>query len=207
MMRIRESHPSMWARFEEKLRAHALKYGFGEGWVDYGLWRWQNPPEVQRKMAQRLGINLKPAEHSGDLEFVMVSGYRPCKAGGVSAEGSFGRSLNLEQIQQSGMMMAIGEVHSMDGVIMSTMGEDNVQVFASGTVIARSNNDPAARRLMHRAESSIRRALECAGCGLCAAGCKDKMIRINGSCAIVDEGCSHCGACLRSCPVARYLST
>ncbi len=207
MTRIREIHPEMWARLEEKLRSHAEKFGYGEGWVDYGLWRWQNPPRVQREMAERLGINLVPKVYEGDMEFSMVSGYRPCKAGGVSAEGSFGVPLNLEVIEDSGMLRVLGEVHSMDGVVTSGRGEDNVQVFASGTMTARSDTDPAARRLMGRAESSIRRALECTSCGLCVAKCEVRAVKVKDGRAVVNERCTHCGLCLMACPVVRYLST
>jgi len=207
MTRIREIHPEMWARLEEKLRSHAEKFGYGEGWVDYGLWRWQNPPRVQREMAERLGINLVPKVYEGDMEFSMVSGYRPCKAGGVSAEGSFGVPLNLEVIEDSGMLRVLGEVHSMDGVVTSGRGEDNVQVFASGTMTARSDTDPGARRLMGRAESSIRRALECTGCGLCVAKCEVRAVKVKDGRAVVNERCTHCGLCLMACPVVRYLST
>jgi len=207
MTRIREIHPEMWARLEEKLRSHAEKFGYGEGWVDYGLWRWQTPPRVQREMAERLGINLVPKVYEGDMEFSMVSGYRPCKAGGISAEGSFGVPLNLEVIEDSGMLRVLGEVHSMDGVVTSGRGEDNVQVFASGTMTARSDTDPAARRLMGRAESSIRRALECTGCGLCVAKCEVRAVKVKDGRAVVNEKCTHCGLCLMACPVVRYLST
>ncbi len=207
MTRIKELHPEMWARLEEKLRSHAEKFGYGDGWVDYGLWRWQNPPQVQREMAGRLGINLVPKVYEGDMEFSMVSGYRPCKAGGVSAEGSFGVPLNLEVIEDSGMLRVLGEVHSMDGVVTSSLGEDNVQVFASGTVTARSDTDAGARRLMRGAESSIRRALECTGCGLCVAKCEVRAVKMKDGRAVVNERCTHCGLCLMACPVVRYLST
>jgi phosphoadenosine phosphosulfate reductase len=207
MERIKEIHPQMWAKLEDKLSAHGEKFGYGKGWVDYGLWRWQNPPQVQREMAQKLGINLVPNEHDGDMEFSVVVGYRPCKAGGISAEGSFGAPLNLETIENSGMMNILGHVHSMDGVITSSNGEDNVQVFASGTVTARSDTEIRARKLMQWAEVSIRRALECTGCGLCAAKCKDKAIKITDSKAVVNEHCSHCGICHEACPVVRYLGT
>ena len=139
------------------------------------------------------------------MEFSVVVGYRPCKAGGISAEGSFGAPLNLETIENSGMLNILGQVHSMDGVITSNNGEDNVQVFASGTVTARSDTDIGARHLMGGAESSIRRALECTGCGLCAAKCKDKAIKISQGRAVVLENCNHCGICNGACPVVRYL--
>ncbi|TFH42269.1 MAG: hypothetical protein E4G94_06580 [ANME-2 cluster archaeon] len=93
----------------------------------------------------------------------------------------------------------------MDGVITSSNGEDNVQVFASGTATARSDTETRTRRLMQWAEVSIRRALECTGCGLCAAKCKDKAIKISQGRAVVQEHCSHCGVCHGACPVVRYL--
>lgn len=207
MSRIRDIHPEIWARFEEKLRSHAGKFGYGSGWVDYGLWRWQNPPKVQREMADRLGINLVPEKSGCEMEFSMVSGYRPCKAGGISAEGSFGVPLNLEAIKDSGMMKVLGEVHYMDGVITSGRGEDNVRVFASGTVTARSDTDTGARRLIKRAESSIRRSLECTGCGLCVGKCEVRGVKLKNGRAVVNENCDHCGSCLKACPVVRYLNT
>ncbi|MDF1558514.1 MAG: phosphoadenosine phosphosulfate reductase family protein, partial [ANME-2 cluster archaeon] len=207
MLRIKEIHPEMWSRFEEELRSHAEKFGYGKGWVDYGLWRWQNPPKVQREMAERLGINLVPKGYDGDMKFSMVSGYRPCKAGGISAEGSFGIPLNLEVIEDSCMMRVLGEVHSMDGVITSSHDEDTVQVFASGTMTARSDTDTGARSLMGMAESSIRRALECTGCGLCVAKCEVRAVKVKDGRALVNEMCTHCGLCLNACPVVRYLGT
>lgn len=207
MTRIKEIHPEMWARFEEKLRLHAWRFGYGDGWVDFGLWRWQNPPQVQREMAERIGINLVPKAFNADMEFSMVSGYRPCKAGGISAEGSFGVPLNLEVIEDSGMLGILGEVHFMDGVVTSSRGEDNVQVFASGTITARSDNDKAARQLMGRAESSIRRALDCAGCGLCVVKCEVRAIMVKDGRAVVNERCTRCGICENACPVVRYLGT
>ena len=205
MKRIEALHPHLWAKFDERLRSHAETMGYGQGWVDYGLWRWHNPPKVQREMARKLGINLIPNKHEGTLEFSVVSGYRPCKAGGISADGSFGGALNLERIEQSGMMRVLGDVHSMDGVIMASRGEGSVQVFASGTVTARHSSEPEARRLMKRAELCIRRALDCTGCGLCVGTCQDHGVRIENNRAVVNENCSHCGLCVKSCPVVRYL--
>ncbi len=158
-------------------------------------------------MAERLGINLVPGEFGGEMVFSMVSGYRPCKAGGVSAEGSFGMPLNLEAIEGSGMLRVLGEVHSMDGVITSGRGEDNVQVFASGTMTARSDTDAGARRLMSGAESSIRRSMECTGCGLCVAKCEVRGVKVKNGRAVVNENCNQCGLCLKACPVVRYLNT
>jgi phosphoadenosine phosphosulfate reductase len=207
MSRIKDIHPEMWARFEEKLRSHEEKFGYGRGWVDYGLWRWQNPPKVQRGMAERLGINLVPEGSGGEMEFSMVSGYRPCMSGRISAEGSFGVPLNLEVIRDSGMLGVLGEVHYMDGVIMTSRGDDNVQVLASGTVTARSDTDAGVKRLMRKAESLIRRALECTGCGLCMGKCEVQGVRIKDGRAVVNENCNHCGLCLKACPVVRYLNT
>jgi phosphoadenosine phosphosulfate reductase len=50
LLRIKHTHPHMWNRFEQKLKAYAEKNGYGEEWIDYGLWRWQNPPKVLREL-------------------------------------------------------------------------------------------------------------------------------------------------------------
>jgi len=110
------------------------------------------------------------------VQFTQTFGYRPCKAGGMTAEGSFGMPINLAHIEETGFLNIIGDTRSIEGVILAERGENNVHVYASGTLVARGGNEDEARELIGLAEKTIRRAISCTGCGVCVwpvcgAGC------------------------------------
>ena len=136
----------------------------------------------------------------------MTMGYRPCRAGGMTAEGSFGAPLNLSQISESGMLGMIGETNSIDGVIIVQTGKNNVHVYASGTVVARGGNEDEARELIGLAEKTILRALACTGCGVCVGQCAARAITVNGT-ARISGKCIRCGKCTGACPVVKFGSS
>ncbi|MEZ5335691.1 MAG: hypothetical protein R2741_10835 [Methanolobus sp.] len=67
----------------------------------------------------------------------MTTGYRPCKQGGISAEGGFDGPIDINRLELTGMLEAVGSTSYMEGVAMITDGENRAQVFASGNVTAR----------------------------------------------------------------------
>ena len=87
---------------------------------------------------------------------------------------------------------------------MLSKDEDRAQVFASGSVTARSDSDRDARKLMRKVELSVRRALFCSGCGVCVGKCPHGSIRVKKGLAIINEGCVHCGKCIDVCPVVKF---
>nr|BBA30766.1 hypothetical protein [uncultured Methanosarcinales archaeon] len=97
----------------------------------------------------------------------------------------------------------IGDTNSIDGVILAQRGEDNVHVYASGTVVARGKDEAAAVQLIGLAEKTIRRALSCTGCGVCLGQCAERAISVNGT-ARINEKCTHCGKCTWACPVVKF---
>ncbi|WP_406660413.1 phosphoadenosine phosphosulfate reductase family protein [Methanolobus sp. ZRKC3] len=207
LIRLKTTHPEMEKRLTDYLLSYAEKMGLSEEWVEHGFWRWQTLPPQLREIAKKKGINLHPkSDASGTLEFHVTSGYRPCKQGGISAEGAFDSAIDLEKLEITGMLEAVEKVLYMEGVASLLQDEDRVQVFASGTVTARSDTDKKARTLMKNVENSIRRSMLCSGCGVCVGKCPQKQIKLKKGVAIIGKKCSHCGLCIDVCPVVKFNS-
>ncbi|TGC08968.1 phosphoadenosine phosphosulfate reductase domain-containing protein [Methanolobus halotolerans] len=207
LIRLKETHPDMEKRLNDCLLSYAERMGLSEEWVKHGFWRWKKLPPQLQEIAKKKGINLVPTSSGpGKLNFCVTSGYRPCKQGGISAEGAFDAAIDLEKLEDVGMLNAVGKAAYMEGVVSLLRGEDRVQVFASGTVTARSDTDRKARSLMSKVEFSIRRALLCSGCGVCVGKCPNKVTRLRKGIAVVGNGCTHCGVCIEACPVVKFNS-
>jgi phosphoadenosine phosphosulfate reductase len=203
--RLKEIHLELYGRIEKYLLEYASRNGLPEEWVRYGFWRWQVVPKSIRMIAEKKKINLVPKYEKKPVKFTMTVGYRPCKAGGITAEGSFGAPLNLQLISETGFLTIIGNSSAIDGVILSQRGEDNVHVYASGTVVARSREQRSARELIGLAEKTILRALSCTGCGVCVGQCAARAVSVNGTARINDK-CTRCGKCTWACPVVKFGS-
>ncbi|HJH32118.1 MAG TPA: phosphoadenosine phosphosulfate reductase [Methanosarcinaceae archaeon] len=202
---LKKTHPDMEKRLTDYLLGYAGRMGLSKEWVEHGFWRWQTLPSHIAEIAHKKGINIIPKSEGMDtLTFTMTSGYRPCKAGGMSAEGGFGTAIDLARLEDTQMLRAAGDVSYMEGVASVLHDEDRAQVFASGNVTARSDNEKKARRLMHRVELSIRRALKCRGCGVCVGNCPHNVIVVGDGVAVIGDECVHCGKCIEVCPVVKF---
>ena len=201
--RLAEIHPELSEKLEKYLMEYAARNGLPQEWVTYGFWRWQVLPKSIRMIAEKKGINLVPICEKKPVHFTMTVGYRPCKAGGITAEGSFGTPLNLSLIEDTGFLGMLGDTNSIDGVILAQRGENNVHVYASGAVVARGGSEDEARQLIGLAEKTIRRALSCTGCGVCVGKCAARAISVNGR-ARISGKCTRCGKCTWSCPVVKF---
>ena len=204
--RLCQIHPELSEKLEKYLLDFASRSGLPEEWVTYGFWRWQVLPKSIQMIAEKKGINTIAKSSKKPLQFTMTIGYRPCRAGGMTAEGSFGTPLNLQQIEVSGLLTIIGETNSIDGVIIAQTGENNVHVYASGTVVARGGNEDEARELIGLAQKTILRAVTCTGCGVCVGQCAARVISVNGT-AQINGKCTRCGKCTRACPVVKFGSS
>jgi len=201
--RLCEIHPELSEKLEKYLLNYASISGLPKDWVTHGFWRWQVLPKSIQMIAEKKGINTIAKSSKKPLHFTMTIGYRPCRAGGMTAEGSFGTPLNLQQIEVSGLLTIIGETNSIDGVIIAQTGENNVHVYASGTVVARGGNEDEARELIGLAQKTILRAVTCTGCGVCVGQCAARVISVNGT-AQINGRCTRCGKCTRACPVVKF---
>jgi phosphoadenosine phosphosulfate reductase len=207
LYRLKETHPELEKKLSDHLLSYAKRMGLSEQWVEYGLWRWKKLPPQLKELATKKGINITPrSDASGTLIFTVTSGYRPCKQGGISAEGSFNAAIDLDKLEETSMLETVGKAAYIEGAVSLLQGEDRAQVFASGTVTARSDTDKKARSLMRKVELSVRRALQCSGCGVCVGKCPKGRIRLIKGAAVVAEGCTCCGKCIDVCPVVKFNS-
>ncbi len=204
--RLSDIHPELGEKLRKYLLDYASRSGLPEEWVTYGFWRWQVLPKSIQMIAEKICINTVPKCSKKPLHFTMTLGYRPCRAGGMTAEGSFGTPLNLSRISESGLFDMIGETNSIDGVIIAQTGENNVHVYASGTVVVRGGNEDEARELIGLAQKTILRALACTGCGVCVGQCAARALTVNGTARIIGR-CTRCGKCTRACPLVRFGSS
>ena len=201
--RLSEIHPELGAKLEKYLKAYASRNGLPDEWVKLGFWRWQALPKSISMIAEKMGINVVPKNEKKPVQFTLTSGYRPCKAGGMTAEGSFGTPINLAHIEDTGFLNIIGDTRSIEGVILAERGENNVHVYASGTLVARGGTEDEARQLIGLAEMTIRRAISCTGCGVCVGQCAVRAISMDGT-ARVSAKCIRCSKCTWACPVVKF---
>ncbi len=201
--RLSEIHPELSQKLEKYLKGYASGNGLPEEWVTFGFWRWQVLPKSIKMIAEKKGLNLTPKHEKKPIKFTMTVGYRPCRAGGMTAEGSFGTPLALPLIEETGLLGVIGNTNSIDGVILAQKGEDTVHVYASGTIVARGKDEDEARQLIGLAEKTIRRALLCTGCGVCVGRCAAHAISVSGR-AKLNGKCIQCGKCTWACPVVKF---
>ncbi|WP_407355101.1 phosphoadenosine phosphosulfate reductase family protein [Methanolobus sp. WCC5] len=207
LVRLKETHPEMEKKLDDYLLSYAERMGLSEQWVRHGFWRWKELPSQLKELAKRKGIGIvAKGDGKASLNFTVTSGYRPCRQGGISAEGGFDGPVDLGRLEQTGILGTVGKATYMEGVAMVSRGEDRAQIFASGNVTARSDSDRDARRLMRKVELSVRRALFCSGCGVCVGKCPQGVVSVKKGLAIISEGCVHCGKCIDVCPVVKFNS-
>ncbi len=203
---LEESHPDLAKKLNSHLLAYAEKMGLSPEWVKYGLWRYKRYPRVLQKLAEKKGISLIPSQEAPtELHFEVATGYRPCKAGGISADGSFGQAIDIETLKESGMLSPIGKASFIEGAASVAFRESRAQVFASGNVNGRSETEKELKKLMRIVELSVRRALLCQGCGVCVGHCEHNAIEMKEKKIKIKENCIHCGACIEVCPLVKFI--
>lgn len=203
---LEESHPDLAKKLNSHLLDYAEKMGLSPEWVKYGLWRYKRYPRVLQKLAEKKGISLIPSQEAPtELHFEVATGYRPCKAGGISADGSFGQAIDIETLKESGMLSPIGKASFIEGAASVAFRESRAQVFASGNVNGRSEDEKELKKLMRIVELSVRRALLCQGCGICVGHCEHNAIEMKEKKVRIKENCIHCGACIEVCPLVKFI--
>ncbi|TFF92503.1 phosphoadenosine phosphosulfate reductase [Candidatus Thorarchaeota archaeon] len=208
MQQLRESHPELHDRWMNTLLQWAEEYGFPSEWARLGFWRWKRLPSGQMNLIEDLGLEIsesRPAP-SDRLSLNIVRGVSPCASSGYSIEGQFSSGLNLDRLSK--LLPVFGKVvHWEDlGALRIKRGEKSINVFSSGSLVIRGNDEQEIVALGKQVERAIKRAVLCQGCGSCILQCQhDALHLVDGRVAVDEEKCSHCLEC-DNWPCPTYLA-
>ena len=198
---VDRQHPELWLKWQEAVREWAYGMGYSDAWLKHGLWRWQELPSGQMKLAEELGIKLKPVSKNVEaMGYKLAAGYSPCTDGRTSIEGSFNCSLDTERI--ANMLATLGKVKFSQklGIAKINMRDADASIYCTGKfrVIARDE-----KNVMQNVDLLVRaiiRAEQCVGCGICVSRCSKGAISLVDGHARIGEKCTGCLTCYEYCP-------
>jgi len=189
-------------RWQIWLERYSKDHDMPSGFLEYDLWRWKRIPDSVREelAAANIDVSFPRREVSeGILDFKTTRGYSPCVEG-LSMEGVFSRSLDMARV--ANLMNALGVVTtSPDMDIAEACG---ITVFGEGPVMIRGETEEELQKKASNIRQVVLRAMECVGCGICAARCDIGALSADGRLRIDADKCTHCGECLGPCPVVAF---
>lgn len=187
---VKELHPELWARWESYLKTFSGGKGFGDAWVELGLWRWLSVPGDVTRVAQRIAGQGAAVTARGPRFHVKLESNK------VHVElAGFDKTLNLDALVDA--LSSLGAVKVDEGKL--TLNGAPVRVEGTFKVTVES-----AGRASDVAKAVIRAAY-CVGCGSCELWCSKGAVKVVGGRFRVDtNACAHCGVCNSVCPVAEY---
>lgn len=199
---VRDISPQ-YARWQEFLEEFAGKSSRPSTWLEYDLWRWKRIPKSVLDELAPLGdlanaTTILPME-SAQLEFRSTSGYNPCIEG-LSMEGVFSRPLPMERV--ANMLSMIGPVTTSPDMHIAEV--QSITVFSEGPVMIKARDEKELKGKASMLKEVVFRAVNCAGCGICTARCKNGALHLDGQVWIDLKKCNHCGACLGPCPAVKF---
>jgi len=202
---VERQHPELWRKWREALLEWARGMGYPDAWLEHGLWRWQELPKGQLRLAEELNIGLEPVpRHVEVMSYELAAGFSPCKDGRTSIEGSFNCSLDLGRV--ANMLTTLGEVRLSQklGVAKLKMRDMDASIYRTGKfrVIARDEKN-AMDNVNWLVKAAIR-AERCVGCGICAGRCSEGAISLMDGHAQIGETCTGCLTCYEYCPVVFF---
>ena len=199
---VKQFHPNH-EQWEGFLASYRDKRGYPEEWQSLGLWRWRKLPKGVREFLDRenIAITRKNDEEETEegFDFIAAEGYQPCQ-GGVSIEGMFSRSLDMERVVN--LLNILGECTYDEETDSCRVGDTDV--FGEGGVVARGRNEKSAKRCMKNVKDIILRAHLCVGCGICTGRCEQGALYVDEKVKLDEDKCIHCHECLGPCPVIGY---
>ncbi len=205
---LRETHPDLHSRWDEKLNEWAQKLDYPREWVTYGFWRWKKLPSGQMQLIESEGLDIKAERPSPSeaMKLEIVKGVSPCTAASFSLEGQFSSGIDLERV--SDLMSIFGPTKWSEdlGALRTKSGSNLIMLFSSGSLVIRGENEKQIEQLARRVERAVTRAMFCQACGSCIPQCEhDALYLKNKKISVNENKCTNCMKC-DSWPCPTYLA-
>ena len=198
---VERQHPELWWKWRETLRGWVRGMGYSDAWLEHGLWRWQELPKGQLKLAEELDIGLKPVPRDVEaMSYKLAAGSNPCTDGRTSIEGSFNCSLDLGRA--ANMLSTLGDVKFSQklGVAKVNMSDADASVYCTGKFRVIARDEKNVMQNVDRLVKAVIRAERCVGCGVCVSRCSEKAISLIDGHARISKTCTGCLTCYEYCP-------
>jgi len=184
---LERQHPALSKKWLSFLNDYAGSMGFPPSFISMGLWRVKSSYPC-------------PSKPPSPSSFRIVQGVSPCKSGGFSLEASFSSPLDLRRIANSLSILGDVSLSKELGFLRVSFDGASAVLHSSGSL--RLTGGGALDKAAFLVRDLVVKEMNCLGCGLCASKCTN--ISIKGNIAVISPSCTHCRACLSSCPLLRY---
>ena len=208
MESLRQTHPELHQKWEQKMKEWTEKYGFPDEWYELGFWRWKTLPKGQMDLVNKLGLDISITRQSpGEkIELNVTKGVAPCTKSGFSLEGAFTTGLDLNRVSKIMPIFGKTKVSEELGVLRNVSGENHISLFSSGSVVVRGPDERAVEKLTKKLERATKRALLCQACGSCVPQCEHGALNLDeGKISVDEEKCIGCLEC-DNWPCPTYLT-
>lgn len=205
---LRETHPDLHRQWESTMQEWAEKYGFPDEWVNMGFWRWKNLPKGQMELVNKLGLAIDHVRPSPGqtLNLSVTKGVSPCVKSGFSLEGAFSSGIDLNRVSKVFPIFGKTRLSEELGALRTTVGENSIALFSSGSVVVRGENEKSVDMLVSQMERALKRALFCQACGSCVPQCEHGALNhVEGKISVDEVKCTNCLKC-DSWPCPTYLT-
>jgi phosphoadenosine phosphosulfate reductase len=205
---LREIHPELHKRWNDKLHEWAEKLELPLEWVSYGFWRWKKLPNGQMQLAENEGLEIKaerPSPTEG-IQLEIVKGVAPCTAANFSLEGQFSTGIDLDRVSELLGIFGSTKLSEDLGVLRIKSGSNSINLFSSGSLVIRGEKEKQIEKLAEKISRAVTRAMFCQACGSCVPQCEHDALYLKDNKISVNE--SKCTNCLKcdNWPCPTYLA-
>lgn len=199
---ISTRYPTEWNRWQRIAMQIAENRGMHKKWIEHGFWRWKQPPQKIRELAEELEINLSSLSPNDSNPFE----YNMEKRGTSPEpliEGRFQGPVDLKRA--AAFLYALGDVildierDMLEVTYTSGNQTSHAFLFRNGQFTLSNTSEMEPAELFVR---TVLRGLLCTTCGTCSTLCKNDAITLEEDQARINpEKCVRCKACLSGkCP-------
>jgi phosphoadenosine phosphosulfate reductase len=205
---LKDTHPELHSRWNDKLGEWAERLEYPSEWASYGFWRWKKLPSGQMQLIESEGLDIKAERPSPTerMKLEIVQGVAPCVSANFSLEGQFSSGIDLDRVSE--LLGIFGQTKLSEdlGVLRVKSGFNSINLFSSGSLVIRGENEKQIEQLAEKVARAVTRAMFCQACGSCVPQCEhDALFLKNDKISVNETKCTHCLKC-DNWPCPTYLA-